>query len=1198
MKFKKLSLIGFKSFANKLEVKFGEGITGIVGPNGCGKSNVADAVRWVLGEQSAKLLRGNGMMDVIFNGTKKRNSLSYAEVSLTFDNKGRSLFPSYEFQEVVITRKLFRSGESEYYINGSLCRLRDISDMLRDAGFAREGYTIIGQGRVTELINSKPEDRRAIFEEAAGISKYKFKKTEAERKNERTRANLERIKDAMKGDADRLGPLTRQAEKARQYSELSEKLKFQEINYYIKSYETAADTKEELGKIVADYDAQIREKQAEYETASSDYNSAMEELRRIDENLESYRNELLMLSVDKEKVAGQIELLTHQLNSLSKQNDSLMSANATLGDNYNKLKASADQKQGELNRKTEELKAKTAEYEKLNAEYTELNNRVVAQEEELERARRAMLAAMERKAAVSMSMGELTAERAGLSDRIEVLNARIAATSEKIATNAAELSDREEKLKKLAEEKAELIGEFDRCNAEFAETDEKLRSTADELVDTKREYSMSVVRKNMLAELQNSLEGYAVPVRKLLNDAKSNIRIASAVLGVVGQIIKVKEGFETAVEMALGSTVGNIVTKDEDDAKLLIAYLKENRYGRATFLPITSFKPRAIDDAYLPLLKRDGCYGVATEAVSSDKMFSTVVSGLLGGTVIVNNMDTAISLAKASNYAFKIVTLDGDVVYPHGSITGGSKKSDVPSVFSYERDLKDITARVDELKVRVDELNSTHARLEKAHGELSKRIRELREDIHDYELAENTENLECANLKEEIESLLRSKSSDDGILDAFIKRLEEINLDIEATEKTQDELGTERREEDDKSHREFDELRLKRDGLRDKVSALNIGLVTLRMDAETLQNDIVRLNDEAQAAATNMEANDMAILGNNSAMQDLNDKLKELTASSGERGDSRREELSAKLSDLAKYKSDLNERSARSDRARIEKSDEISALTEKKHEQEILLTRVDSDMETMQQRVNEEYGLNYEQCLEFKDENYDQESGSIEIAKLKRRISNLGNINMDAIEESQELLRVYHEKEIQCDDLEKSLADEERVIKEMSATMLRDFNECFEKIRVNFQSIFAELFNGGTADLELTDNPDPLLRGVEIKAQPPSKNLQSITLLSGGEKTLTAIAILFAILKLRPMPFCLLDEIEAALDDANVGRFAQYLKKFSQDTQFIVITHRKPTMEQADCLYGVTMEEEGVSTIVSVRLNDAVQGAVSVPAEE
>ncbi len=1199
MKFKKLSLIGFKSFANKLEVKFGEGITGIVGPNGCGKSNVADAIRWVLGEQSSKLLRGSNMQDVIFSGTKKRHSQSYAEVSLTFDNTNRALFPSYDYQEVVITRKLFRSGESEYYINGNMCRLRDISDMLRDAGFAREGYTIIGQGRVTELITAKPEDRRSIFEEAAGISKYKFKKTEAERKNERTRANLERIKDAMKGDSDRLGPLTRQAEKARQYNELREKLKFHEINYYIKSYETASETKEKLSAVIADFESKISAKQAEYDKASAEYTDAMDNLRKIDENLETYRNELLTLSVDKEKVSGQIELLTHQINSVGKQNESLMAANATLGDNYNKLTVTAEQKQDELNRKSDQLKTALAEYEKLNAEFTALDARVVAEEEELERVRKALMAAMERKAAVSMSMGELTAERAGLQERSEAMRARITQAAEQIAADTAELNAHRDKLDKLKSEKAGLTSDKDKCFSELEKAAEELKAASEELEDVKREHSVSVLRKNMLTEMQTSLEGYAVPVRKLLNDAKTNEQISNAVLGVVGQIITVKEGFETAIEMALGSAVSNIVTRGEDEAKFLISHLKENRYGRATFLPITAFKPRTLDAGYLPLLNRSGCYGLATDAVTCDGMFDSVVNGLLGSTVIVDNMDTAVSLAKASSYGFKIVTLDGDVIYPHGSITGGSKKSDVPNVFSHERELKDITAKVDELSARIDELGGRRDSLSSKNDELSVRLKELTEDIHEYELAETFENAECSRLADSIETLSKTKATDEGVLGSFIGRLEEIDADIELAEKTQDELGAEKRsEEDDRSHREFEALRAKRDGLREDVNAMNLEIVTMRMDAETLQTEIARIKSEAVSTAQTIESNNMAILGNNRTMQECNDRLRALAESNEGSSDARREELKSKLSDLSQYKADLNEKAALNDKTRMDCSDEIGRLTEQRYEQEILLTRVDSDMEAMQQRVNEEYELNYEQCLEFKDPEYDQEAGNIEIAKLRRRISNLGAINENAIEESQELLRVYHEKEIQCDDLEKSLADEDRVIKEMSAAMMRDFDECFEKIRVNFRKIFSELFNGGTADLELTENEDPLLRGVEIKAQPPAKNLQSISLLSGGEKTLTAIAILFAILRLRPMPFCLLDEIEAALDDANVGRFAQYLKKFSQDTQFIVITHRKPTMEQADCLYGVTMEEEGVSTIVSVRLTDAVQNAVSVPAEQ
>ncbi len=1199
MKFKKLSLIGFKSFANKLDVKFGEGITGIVGPNGCGKSNVADAVRWVLGEQSPKLLRGGNMQDVIFNGTKNRKSLSYAEVSLTFDNKNRSLFPSYDFEEVVITRKLFRPNDSEYYINNTLCRLRDIQDMLRDAGFAREGYTIIGQGRVTELINSKPEDRRAIFEEAAGISKYKFKKTEAERKNARTRANLDRINDAMEGDSQRLGPLTKQAEKARQYFELKDKLKYHEINYYINQYESAADTKDRLSSVIDDYDAKIKAKQEEYEKATEEYNSAMDNLRRIDENLEAYRNELLDLSVDKERAAGQIELCNQQLDTLNRQNSELIASNASLSDNYNNLTVTAEQKQSELSKKNEQLKLLTEEFEKVNAEYTALEEKVTAEERKVEDARRALLNAMERKVAVSKNMGELTTERANLEEHIEELTAHIKLLKEHIEAASTDFAAHEEELNTLASDKEKLAEEKAVAAKESEEKSARLTALDTELEDLKREYSVSVSRKNILTELQNSMEGYAVPVRKLLSDAKTNETVRSAVLGVVGQVIKVKEGFETAIETALGSAVSNVITRDEDGAKLLISHLKNNRYGRATFLPLTSFKPRSIDKAYMPLLKRDGCFGLASESVEYDLMFDRIVDGLLGSTVIVDGMDTAVRLAKDSSYGFRIVTLDGDMVMPQGSYTGGSKKSDAPNVFSHERDLKEISAQVDEFKTRIDSLTNERVTLAAEVDDAARRVKECTEDIHEYEVVEAARKTEYDKIKDELAELNGEKADDEKMLQAFSERLKVVCEDIDIAQKSEAELvTTTHAEQTDEAKREFDALKAKHAVLRDDVSTKNIEILSLTKDTESLTGEIARLKSEAIATAQRIENNNMAILGNNRAMQSCNDRLNALTAESSGGNEARRKELSGKLADLTHYKSDLNNKAVDNDKIRMSCSDEISALTEAKHEQEILLTRVDSDMEAMQQRISDEYGLVYQECLEFKDENYDPESGNIEIAKLKRRITNLGAINENAIEESQELLKVYHEKEIQRDDLEKSLADEERIIKEMSENMKRDFDECFEKIRVNFREIFAELFNGGTADLELTENEDPLLCGVEIKAQPPSKNLQSISLLSGGEKTLTAIAILFAILRLRPMPFCLLDEIEAALDDANVGRFASYLKKFSRDTQFIVITHRKPTMEQADCLYGVTMQEEGVSTIVSVRLSDAVKNAVSVAAED
>lgn len=1197
MKFKKLSLIGFKSFANKLEVKFGEGITAIVGPNGCGKSNVADAVRWVLGEQSAKLLRGSSMQDVIFNGTEKRKAQSYAEVSLTFDNTGRSLFPSYDYEEVVITRKLFRSGESEYYRNGSLCRLRDISEMLRDAGFSVEGYTIIGQGRVMEIINSKPEDRRAIFEEAAGISKYKYKKNEAERKNARTRDNLLRLNDILTNETERLAPLARQAEKTRSYRELKEKLKHQEINLYMHRYETAADTKENLSNVIAEIDAEIAAKQKEYNKASSDYNEAMNALQSIDSDIEKLHLELMNLSVDKEKISGQIGLFRQQLDSLNSQNFMLMQSNGSLNDNYNELVSKTTERQEELSRKADELKAARERYDKLNAEYSDIDKRVTAEETKLNDARKAFIAAMERRAAVNRSVGELTAERASLDEKAEEFRSRIAAADEKIKIGAELLSAKTAELETLKKERNELADKLASAVDENARITERLNILAPELGQARQDLSALVSRKKVFEDVQK--DAYTHTVRKLLEDAQNDRRLQAAIVGVVGRVITVKDGFEAAIDMALGNAVNNIVTKDEDDAKLLVEHLKRNKYGRATFLPITSFKTRTIDGNLLPLLNRQGCYGVATNVVDYDPKFDSVMRGLLGGTVIAENMDVAVELARDSKYGLRIVTLDGDIVTPQGSITGGSKKSDATNVFAHERTLKDMAAQIDALKARIDKTQAERDALSARSAELAKSARELTEDIHEYELAEAAKTAEYGALRSEVEGYSESKSTDEDILKQITERLDSIIADLDAVEKTQDELGVAaHNEENARRDREFEELRRERDRLHAQVADCNLQSVTLGKDVESLQGEIARLKSESVATAQHIERNNMTILGNNRTIQECEDKIKHLSESTSDGNDKRREEIKAKLDGLSQYKADLNQKTADSDRARMLCNDEISQITERKHEQELLLTQVDVNMDNLRQGVLKDYEMVYEDCLPFKDENYDPEAGEIEIAKLKRRIAWLGNINENAIEEAQELSQKCNQLSVQRDDMMKSLVDEERIIKEMSNNMMRDFDDCFEKIRVNFRQIFSDLFNGGTADLELTENEDPLLRGVEIKAQPPSKKLQSITLLSGGEKTLTAIAILFAIMKLRPMPFCLLDEIEAALDDANVGRVAATLKKFSASTQLIAITHRKPTMEQADCLYGVTMQEKGVSSIVSVRLADAIEQAEKVKAEQ
>lgn len=1195
MKFKKLSLLGFKSFANKLEVKFGEGITAIVGPNGCGKSNVADAVRWVLGEQSAKLLRGANMQDVIFNGTQKRKALSYAEVSLTFDNHNRSLFPSYEYEEVVVTRKLFRSGESEYYRNGSLCRLRDISEMLRDAGFAIEGYTIIGQGRVMEIINSKPEDRRSIFEEAAGISKYKYKKQEAERKNARTRDNLNRLNDILSNDTERLAPLARQAEKTRTYKELKEKLKYNEINLYINQYETASTSKAEISEVIAGIDAEIAQKQSELEKAKNDYAFAVNEVQTIDEKLNAYHNEKLALSVGKQKAVGDIAVLNQRLDGLNRENTSYMSDIAELNDRCDFYNTTAAEKQSELNRKTEKLKSVREEFSRLNEQYQALVKKVEAEETRIAEARRALIAAIERRAAVNRSVGELTAERANLEKLIAEYGARVTEEQAKLRSGTADLQFKLDELAKLKSERESFGEQKEKETAERAESESKLNELTAEIGQARQDYSALVSRKRVLEDVQK--DAYSHAVRKLLDDAQSDMRLRKAVVGVVGRVITVKEGFEAAIDMALGSAVNNVITEDEDDAKLLVEHLKVNKYGRATFLPITSYKSRSIDPAYEKLLDRPGCFGVATGAVTYDAKFEPVMRGLLGGTVIVKDMDTAVALAKDGKYSFRIVTLDGDIVSQQGSITGGSKKSDASNVFAHERTLKELSAQAEALKSNIEKLQSRRDELAKRAETLARHVRELTEDIHEYELAEASKTAESAALKGELAALANSKEVDDEALANLNERYKNIVADLALVENSQDE-ATDSAQIDEEEDKEFAALRAERDRMHNVINERNVELVTLEKDSETLSSEIARLKGETVAASQRIEANEMSLLSNNRIIQEIEERIKLLTDATSDENDKKREEIDAKINGLSQYKSDMNRLASESDVMRTQINAVIAELTERKHEQEISLAQIDVNMDLMQQRVSEEYELNYEDCLQYKDEQFDAESGDVEVAKLRRRIANLGSINENAIEEAQELSQKCNRLMTQRDDMMKSLADEERIIKEMSANMMRDFDACFEKIRNNFREIFTELFNGGRADLELTENEDPLLRGVEIKAQPPEKQLQSITLLSGGEKTLTAIAILFAIMKLRPMPFFLLDEIEAALDDANVGRVAAMLKKFSVNTQIITITHRKPTMETADCLYGVTMEEKGVSSIVSVKLSDALKHAETVEADE
>lgn len=1190
MKFKKLEVAGFKSFADRLEVKFGSGVTAIVGPNGCGKSNVADSIRWVLGEQSAKLLRGASMQDVIFNGTENRKSLSFCEVNLYFDNTEK-LFPSLDYSEVVITRKLYRSGESEYCLNKNQCRLKDITDLLRDSGMGREGYSIIGQGRIDELLSAKPEDRRAIFEEAAGISKFKARKVDAERKLGRTRENLIRINDILEEKAKMLEPLTRQSEAAKKWLDLRDKLRNLEINMYIHQYDTTNQAKDAINSRLSGIEEETKLRQQEHDSATEKYNDSMANVNNVDKLIETLREQLLNLTVGLEKQAGEAKLQTERINNYRMQSERLQSENARLTDEFNITMSYIEEGTQSRDEKAGELNLKRREYEKLNEQYLETVETLTQGEGEVDSHNRAVMEAMDKLTDIKSNMSRLIAEREALGGSIEDLKKRLTVTCERLEENSARAEELKGEISEFAEDKKNISAQLEKQIAINNDCTAQINSAATELDSISAEFYSAESKHKLLVEMQRSYEGFAYSVKNLINDSKKDKNLSSRIEGVVASLISVNEGFEVAVEMALGAAVQNIVTNTEEDAKFLIEYLKRARYGRVTFLPISAIKARSLDYAQKQLLDIKGCFGVATSLIKFDEKYSGIFGGLLGNTVIVDNMDTAILLARKARYAFKIVTLEGDIINPHGSITGGSKKSELTNIFAYDKEISELAPRLAQMQSRLDKLNALRTEKSQIQKAAESSIKDMRDKIHllEVEMAAKSESYNkltsnIVDLSEEIENLKGEEEharARANAIDSDLNSVGELEQLVTGKKTSASESGLEQKQI-------FDALRKERDKLHEQMTNARIACTTLDSKVNSLDSDIRRLQSNIVGITEKIDANSAQITQTDETISSMEDELKTQTLIGKDSDSENVRGIREKLGDLDTYKQDMQSAMAGADKLRQELSEQLNLLHDKNSQEKMQLLKVDSDLDILQQRVLEEYDLNYELCLQFKDSEFEVNRAMTDINRLKRQMSSLGNINVDSIEQCKELYAGYNDMDIQREDLVKGENDLLKIIKELSGEMMGRFATQFEQIRINFVKIFKELFDGGTADLILQESENPLEAGIEIVAQPPQKKLQSISLLSGGERALTAIAILFAILRLKPMPFCVLDEIEAALDDANAGRFAKYLRRFAEETQFIVITHRKPTMELADSLYGVTMEEKGVSKIVSVKLSDAV----------
>ena len=1190
MDFKKVELIGFKSFADKQEIRFDNGVTCIVGPNGCGKSNVADAIRWVLGEMSAKTMRGTSMQDVIFNGTQNRKALSYCEVSLTFDNTGR-IFKNFDVDEVVFTRKLFRSGESEYYINKTQARLRDIVDALHECGVSKEGYTIIGQGKVAEILSSKPEDRRAIFEEAVGIAKTKAKRLETMRKLDRTRDNISRIVDITTELERQIDPLAKQAEKARTYNALSEQLKFHEVNHFLYKSEHAQEEKDRVTSKIAAINAEIENRNAELERAIKDYDEHILLIAQADEYVKAINEQLIEKSAEFERQSGEAKLYKEKISYFRSETERLRAEINAAKTRIAELVAKAQNRKDyatSLKRENVELNGRAA---KISAELAEVVAVITEGELKAETARRALMESVESLADIKQNIGSLSAERGALEEKEQETLDKTAAT---IARKEALENDKKAKGEQLvrAEKQAQRTkDEIRDAENDIATTNKVISEINSKLYSLNAQISSLESNKKVYQNLKESYGGYSDAVKRLMQACKQNAELGKRSKGVVANAIHTEAKYELAIETALGGAAQNIVTATPDDAQALMNFMKRNELGRATFLPITSIKPRGEGSEIRRALGDRGALGLARELVKYDDYYEKIVSFLLGNTLIVDDLENGKTIAQRYGFAFKIVTLDGDVLASNGSMTGGSRRQTTSGFLSMDRKMEDIGKEVESKKERMTMYENDKKQLESQVEEqknelvnLNTKLQELRQEAVALREQISANDGMIADLEAEINSLKNTAA----YIRAKLNEIGEKFTAVEEGNKAVEERKTTASFDEEKHREQFDEYRKKRE-------ALTAENAEVRTRLSFIEGEIKKAELEAEQALVEKEETEKLVQRNEESLQTdsitINKFIDEMEkVALTETQQEVLNTLRDKRASMEKKKDALNEQVKQDNITRDSLTAEINKLTENRYGEENGLAKIDAELEFLGQRVQEEYGLDYESALPLKSEIYDNAEGEEEIKRLKRRIGSLGAVNPNAIEDFDAVNERYTEMATQRDDLMKAEDDLKEVITQLTTEMSTKFAVGFAKIRQNFSRIFKELFGGGSADLILdeTDTDDPLEQGVEIVAEPPGKKLQKISLLSGGEMALTAIAILFAILKLRPMPFVVLDEIEAALDDANVERFANYINNFAQDTQFIVITHKKVTMEHADALYGVTMQEKGVSKIVSVKLAEVV----------
>lgn len=1179
MYLKRIEMQGFKSFADKTVLEFKPGITTVIGPNGSGKSNISDAIRWVLGEQSMKSLRGAKSEDIIFAGTQARKSLGFAEVSIVIDNNDNKL--PIEYSEVTVTRKIYRSGETGYFINKVPCRLKDILELFMDTGIGKDGYSIIGQGKIDEILSNKSEDRRHIFEEAAGIVKYRTRKQESEKKLEQTKLNLLRINDILAEIEANIEPLKLQSDKAKQFLDLREELKSIEVGLFIYNINTY---KEKLEQLVKDEDIITSQKEAE-DGKMEALQASKEELRQVVDDItaqiENMQNIGFESSNKIEKINSEIGISNERIQNNNANKQRLEAEILEVKSRIEELKEEQKQKLEKKTNLTSNKEKFEKELAEKEAELAELSKKLSAKELEIEGKKQIVQDNIDKKYELAAEINTQDVNYENLEKRKKQLKNEIDSVISELDSTRYGKNEISKGFYDIESKRNIAVEKLEKSVQAKEQNMQKLKQYEDEISKLTYTQRMKQARHQFLIETEKEKEGYNKTVKSLLVACDKDSSLNKGIHGVLANLISVEKEYETAIEMCLGQALQNVVTSTEQDAKKMIEYLRSNSLGRASFLPIASVQGKKLDK----LTKMDGVIGIASDLVKSKKEYEQIILSLLGRTVVVEDMDTAIALAKKDKYSFRIVTLKGDIISSSGSISGGSVQTKTVNILGRSREIEDLEKELKKLEKQIADKTAEKEEYASSIGDSIEETAKLEKELQEIEIIYATEKQKMVAVEENITRLENRLAKLKEEVTQTEKQKEENRL-LKEQKETEIQTLTQQIEELNKVIEEF---ALNNKDNQKYIDDLNFDITNLKISVTSFDESESSIEEMVERISQDIKNNEQSIENKNQnilAINEENTKLEQTITEYNAQIEQIKQEVTnsgTKVEELKQERIAKNEKLVNTENEIQSQFSTLESLKEQIIKLDVKKTKLEQDLQQVVESLWNEYELTPNSTEEYQKPN-NVATAQKQVNSLRNKIKDLGSINIDSIEEYKKTKERYDFMSEQRLDLENTASKLRKIIGDMTTTMQNQFKEKFELINKNFNEVFTELFNGGKAELILENEENILECGIDIRVQPPGKKLQNMMLLSGGEKAFTAIALLFAILKINPAPFCILDEIEAALDDVNVYRFAEYLKKFCKQTQFLVITHRKGTMEAGDSVYGVTMEENGISKLLSIKL--------------